>query len=100
MRRECTVAAVPDGFATCFWPVTIRSAAETWFNAGSTHNAVPVNATGYAINPARDLAPRIAHAILPFKSPKRDSGWSYSWIPVLGPIAGAAFAALTFALIF
>lgn len=57
-------------------------------------------ATGYAINPARDLAPRIAHALLPFKSPKRDSGWSYSWIPVLGPIAGAAFAALTFALIF
>ena len=57
-------------------------------------------ATGYAINPARDLAPRIAHAVLPFKSPKRDSGWNYSWVPVLGPIAGAAFAALCFILIF
>ena len=57
-------------------------------------------ATGYAINPARDLAPRAAHAVLPFKSKKRDSGWSYSWIPALGPIAGAAFAALCFILIF
>ena len=57
-------------------------------------------ATGYAINPARDLAPRIAHALLPFKSPKRDSWWSYSWVPVLGPIAGGVFAALTYMLIF
>ncbi len=52
-------------------------------------------ATGYAINPARDLAPRIAHAILPMKN-KRDSGWSYSWVPVLGPIVGAVLAALTY----
>ncbi|MCM1503521.1 MAG: aquaporin family protein [Bacteroidales bacterium] len=50
--------------------------------------------TGYAINPARDLAPRIAHALLPIKG-KRDSGWSYSWVPVAGPVAGSAFAALT-----
>lgn len=57
-------------------------------------------ATGYAINPARDLPPRIAHAILPMKSPKRDSGWGYSWVPVAGPLAGAAFAALCFILIF
>lgn len=56
-------------------------------------------ATGYAINPARDFAPRIAHAILPIKG-KRDSGWSYSWIPVLAPICGAAFAALTHFLIY
>jgi len=55
--------------------------------------------TGYAINPSRDLAPRIAHAILPIKG-KRDSDWGYSWVPVLGPILGAAFAALTFVLIF
>jgi glycerol uptake facilitator protein len=47
--------------------------------------------TGYAINPARDLAPRIMHAILPIKG-KRDSDWTYSWIPVLGPITGAALA--------
>jgi glycerol uptake facilitator protein len=58
--------------------------------------------TGYAMNPARDLPPRIAHAILPIKG-KRDSGWAYSWIPVLGPICGAAFAAaiylITYALL-
>ncbi|MDD6364152.1 MAG: aquaporin family protein [Bacteroidales bacterium] len=57
-------------------------------------------ATGYAINPARDLAPRIAHALLPFKSTKRDSGWSYAWIPVVGPLCGAVAAALCFMLIF
>ena len=44
--------------------------------------------TGYAINPARDLAPRIAHAILPIKG-KGGSDWGYSWIPVVGPIIGA-----------
>jgi len=47
--------------------------------------------TGYAINPARDLAPRIAHFILPI-SDKQGSDWKYSWIPVLGPIAGALIA--------
>lgn len=44
--------------------------------------------TGYAINPARDLGPRIAHFVLPI-SGKRDSDWAYSWIPVIGPITGA-----------
>lgn len=48
--------------------------------------------TGYAINPARDLGPRIMHAILPIKD-KASNDWSYAWIPVFGPIAGAAFAA-------
>ena len=51
--------------------------------------------TGYAINPARDLGPRIAHAFLPIPG-KRDSDWSYSWIPVVGPLLGAAFAALMY----
>lgn len=51
--------------------------------------------TGYAINPARDLGPRIAHFILPIPG-KRDSDWGYSWIPVLGPIAGALLAAWLF----
>jgi glycerol uptake facilitator protein len=51
--------------------------------------------TGYAINPARDLGPRIAHFILPLKN-KRDSDWGYSWIPVIGPIAGALLAAAIF----
>jgi glycerol uptake facilitator protein len=49
--------------------------------------------TGYAINPARDLGPRIAHAILPIAG-KGSSDWSYSWIPVAGPIAGAIVGAL------
>lgn len=56
-------------------------------------------ATGYAINPARDLAPRIAHAILPIKG-KRDSGWGYSWVPVAGPIVGGIAAALTYLLLY
>ena len=51
--------------------------------------------TGYAINPARDLGPRIAHSILPIPG-KRDSDWSYSWIPVIGPIGGALLAAYLF----
>ena len=49
--------------------------------------------TGYSINPARDLGPRIMHAILPIRD-KGDSDWSYSWIPVFGPIAGALLAAV------
>lgn len=48
--------------------------------------------TGYAINPARDLGPRIAHFILPIKG-KRNSDWAYSWVPVIGPIAGGMLAA-------
>lgn len=48
--------------------------------------------TGYAINPARDLGPRIMHQILPIKG-KGGSDWAYSWVPILGPILGAAFAA-------
>lgn len=51
--------------------------------------------TGYAINPARDLGPRIVHAILPIKG-KRDSDWGYAWIPVLGPIVGAILGALLY----
>ena len=49
--------------------------------------------TGYAINPARDLGPRIAHAILPIAG-KGGSDWGYSWIPVVGPLIGGTLAAL------
>lgn len=51
--------------------------------------------TGYAINPARDLGPRLVHFLMPIRG-KRDSDWAYSWIPVLGPLAGAAVAALVY----
>ncbi len=54
--------------------------------------------TGYAINPARDLGPRIAHFILPIKN-KRDSDWGYAWIPVIAPVIGAIIAAYIFKLI-
>jgi glycerol uptake facilitator protein len=51
--------------------------------------------TGYAINPARDLGPRIMHTILPIKN-KGSSDWKYAWVPVLGPLFGGLVAALVF----
>jgi glycerol uptake facilitator protein len=51
--------------------------------------------TGYAINPARDLGPRIMHAILPIPG-KGPSDWSYAWVPVLGPLIGGAIGALLY----
>jgi len=51
--------------------------------------------TGYAINPARDLGPRIAHALLPIAG-KGDSDWGYAWIPVVGPIIGGVLGALIY----
>ncbi len=55
--------------------------------------------TGYAINPARDLGPRIIHAILPIPG-KRDSDWGYAWVPVLGPIVGGLLATLCYVTLF
>ncbi len=55
--------------------------------------------TGYAINPARDLGPRIAHFLLPIPG-KRDSDWSYSWIPVVAPLVGAALAVVVYQVAF
>ena len=72
------------------WPVTCLIMA-IGMSLGGT--------TGYALNPARDLSPRCAHAVLPIAG-KRDSGWSYSWIPVVGPMAGAVLAAALFLLVF
>jgi len=51
--------------------------------------------TGYAINPARDLGPRIAHSLLPIRK-KGNSNWNYAWIPVMGPFIGGAIAALLY----
>lgn len=55
--------------------------------------------TGYAINPARDLSPRVAHALLPIKG-KGPSDWAYSWVPVAGPVVGGMLAAGLYCLIF
>jgi glycerol uptake facilitator protein len=55
--------------------------------------------TGYAINPARDLGPRIAHFLLPIPG-KRDSDWSYSWVPVVAPLLGAIIAVLVYQVFF
>ncbi|MBO9730686.1 MAG: aquaporin family protein [Chitinophaga sp.] len=54
--------------------------------------------TGYAINPARDLGPRIMHALLPING-KGHSDWSYAWVPVLGPVTGAVLAAVLYQLL-
>ena len=54
--------------------------------------------TGYAINPARDLGPRIAHAVLPIAG-KGGSDWGYSWIPIVGPIIGGVLGALVYQLV-
>lgn len=83
--------------------LVIQSQHSTHFGLGSL-GALPValivwaiglglgGTTGYAINPARDLGPRLIHALLPITL-KRDSDWSYSWIPVLAPIVGGILAA-------
>jgi glycerol uptake facilitator protein len=55
--------------------------------------------TGYAINPARDLGPRIAHAVLPIPG-KGSSDWGYAWVPVVGPIIGGVLGALVFQAVF
>lgn len=86
-----------------FLETIIIDGAEVGFGLGSL-SALPVGLlvlgiglslggpTGYAINPARDLGPRIMHAILPIPG-KRDSDWAYSWVPIVGPVIGAALAA-------
>ena len=55
--------------------------------------------TGYAINPARDFSPRLAHALLPIPD-KRDSNWSYAWVPIVAPIVGGALGGFSYALFF
>jgi len=58
----------------------------------------PGGPTGYAINPARDLGPRIMHALLPVPG-KRDADWGYAWVPVFGPLLGCLLAVLVFRLL-
>lgn len=89
--------------ATFQFPVAEGAGNEVKIGLG-TLGAVPVGllvfalglslggTTGYAINPARDLGPRLAHAFLPIPG-KRDSDWGYAWVPVLAPIVGGLLAA-------
>ena len=88
---------------------TIEIAADTGAKVGlGSVGALPVaflvwviglslgGTTGYAINPARDLGPRIMHAILPVKG---SSDWKYAWIPIVGPIIGCVIAALAYVML-
>ncbi|MGG6799680.1 UNVERIFIED_CONTAM: aquaporin family protein [Streptococcus canis] len=87
-----TVMAIgPNKVAAGFGPLIVGVVVmAVGFSLGAT--------TGYAINPARDLGPRIMHALLPISN-KGDSDWSYAWIPVLGPILGGVAGALIYQLI-
>lgn len=87
-----TVMAIgPNKVAAGFGPIIVGFVVmAVGFSLGAT--------TGYAINPARDLGPRIIHALLPIPN-KGDSDWSYAWIPVLGPILGGVAGALIYQVI-
>ncbi|WP_420401013.1 MIP/aquaporin family protein [Flagellimonas sp.] len=114
----CTAPAIPNTalnlfselvgtfvliFAVLYFTDAINTSDNTIIGLGSL-GALPValivwgiglslgGTTGYAINPARDLGPRIIHALVPIKN-KGSNGWGYSWIPVVGPILGGAVAA-------
>lgn len=81
-----------NNFADGLNPVVIGALVSTiGFSLGGT--------TGFAINPARDLGPRIAHAILPIPG-KGSSDWSYSWVPVVGPVIGGILGAWLFKVLF
>lgn len=87
-----TVMAIgPNKVAAGFGPIIVGFVVmAVGFSLGAT--------TGYAINPARDLGPRIIHALLPIPN-KGDSDWSYAWITVLGPILGGVAGALIYQVI-
>lgn len=83
-----SIGNINDGFGTGIGPYAVGILV---FGIGLSLGGP----TGYAINPARDLAPRLAHALLPIPG-KGGSDWSYAWIPVIGPIAGGIAGALLY----
>lgn len=95
-----------EAIATFILSIAVLDMAKPEVGLGSL-NALPVaivvlglglsmgGPTGYAINPARDLGPRLMHFLLPIPL-KRNSDWKYAWVPVVGPMIGATFAALLF----
>lgn len=85
------MAIGPNKVASGFGPLIVGLVVlGVGFSLGAT--------TGYAINPARDLGPRIMHAILPIPN-KGNSNWSYAWIPVVGPIVGGIIGAVCYQMI-
>lgn len=110
----CTAPTVPNyvwnlvteiigTFALMFWILTGGHQAEPLGYAAVAFIVVGIGAslggpTGYAINPARDLGPRIAYALLPIKG-KGSPEWNYSWVPVVGPLVGGILAGLVFQLL-
>jgi glycerol uptake facilitator protein len=100
---------ITETIATFVLAIAVLDMAKPEVGIGSL-NALPVafvvlglglamgGPTGYAINPARDLGPRLMYAILPIPF-KGSSDWNYSWVPVAGPLIGAAFAAIVFVLL-
>ncbi|MBI3865106.1 MAG: aquaporin family protein [Planctomycetia bacterium] len=98
-----TVSEVAGTFVLVFAALMISTPAGTLGSLQALPIALVVLAiglslggtTGYAINPARDLGPRIMHALLPIPG-KRDSDWGYAWVPVAGPIGGAILAAVLY----
>ncbi len=113
----CTAPAIADAganffselFGTFILVLAVLHLADPAVGLGSI-SALPVallvlgiglslgGTTGYAINPARDLGPRIAHMLLPIRN-KGGSNWGYAWIPVVAPMAGAVLAALVYRLL-
>lgn len=109
----CTSPAIRNTFfnlvseivGTCVLVLVILLIGQNEFSQGLNPMAVGIlivsiglslgGTTGFAINPARDLGPRIAHAILPIHG-KGSSDWGYAWIPVIGPLAGGILAALLY----
>jgi glycerol uptake facilitator protein len=106
-----TITEVIGTFVLVFVVISITAAGEGGSPSPAALGPLPValivvaigaslgGPTGYAINPARDLAPRIAHALLPIKG-KGSSDWGYSWVPVVGPIVGGVLAGLLGAAIY
>lgn len=101
-----TFVLVITGLLAAQSSLTVAEGAEQPIGLGAV-GAVPValvvfaigialgGTTGYAINPARDFAPRLVHAMVPMPN-KRDSDWGYAWVPIVGPILGAVAAAMLY----
>ena len=91
------VTEVIATFVLIFWILTNPDVNSTLGYAGVAFVIITIGfglggPTGYAINPARDLGPRLAYALMPIKG-KADAGWNYAWVPIVAPLIGAALAA-------